>query len=402
MPDRPPVWVTGQAVMAGGVADLAAFDALLRRSESRASAFLAAPPWDPWLSALPSAIAARARRAARTASPALRASVQVAVAAVLSAGDAALEGADIGLVVAGSNLLLGRAFQAFEKFQQEPAYLSPRHGYEFYDTHVMGVIAETLGLHGPGMTVGGASASGNVAVGVALDLIRAGRAQACLVVGPLPDLSPAEIHALRAMGALAPPDQPCRPFDRAASGFVPGQACAAVLLEAADRARARGAGSLAVLAGASWVQGANHLPAPDAEGELRAMAGALRDAGIGVGDLDLISAHATSTPAGDAAECEAIRHLLGGRRRDVAVNAPKSLFGHALHAAGVVELVALIRQIQGGFIHGTANLADPIADDLWLVGPETIARPIRYGLSNAFGFGSIAASIVVRSAEDRT
>ena len=87
--------------------------------------------------------------------------------------------------------------------------------------YVMGVIAEALDLRGPGLTVGGASASGNVAVGVALDLIRCGRADACLVVGPMPALSPVERQALTAMGALAAPGQLCRPFDRAARGFVP-------------------------------------------------------------------------------------------------------------------------------------------------------------------------------------
>ena len=81
------------------------------------------------------------------------------------------------------------------------------------------------------------------------------------------------------------------------------------------------------------------------------------------------------------------------------MNAPKSLFGHALHAAGVVELVAVIRQIQGGFVHGTAGLDDPIADNLWLVGPAAIERSVRVVLSNSFGFGSIAASILVRDPE---
>lgn len=392
MADRRRVMVTGAAVLAGGAADLSGFDALLRASRPRLEA--PAWDWDDWLASADPGIAARARRAARTASPALRSSIWVGVDAV---GSAALP--DLGVVVAGSNLALGRGFQAFEKFQAEPAFLSPRHGYEFYDTHVMASIAEILGAHGPGMTVGGASGSGNVAIGVALDLVRHGRTEACLVVGPMPDLSPVERHALRTMGALGEPDRPCRPFDRAAHGFVPGQACAAVLLESDASARQRGAPVMAEIAGACWVQGANHLPSPDLDSEIRAMKGALADSGIGVDDLDLISAHATGTPAGDAVECEALRAVLGHRAAQVPVNAPKSLFGHALHAAGVVELVAAIRQIQGGFIHGTAGLTNPIAGDLRLVGPATIDRPLRVVLSNSFGFGSIAASILVRDPE---
>lgn len=384
--------VTGAAVLAGGAADLSGFDAMLRACHP----CMGAPywNWDSWLATADPATAARARRSARTATPALRSSIRVSVDAV---GSAALP--DLGVVVAGSNLALGRGFQAFEKFQSEPAFLSPRHGYEFYDTHVMASIADILDARGPGMTVGGASGSGNVAIGVALDLVRHRRTDACLVVGPMPDLSPVERHALRAMGALAAPDQPCRPFDRAAHGFVPGAACAAVLLESEASARQRGIPILAEIAGACWVQGANHLPSPDLDSEIRAMTGALADAGIGVDDLDLVSAHATGTPAGDAVECEALRLVLGDLRAQIPVNAPKSLFGHALHAAGVVELVAAIRQIQGGFIHGTAGLTDPVAGDLCLVGPATVDRPVRVVLSNSFGFGSIAAAIVVRDPE---
>lgn len=384
--------VTGAAVLAGGVADLSGFDAMVRASRP----CMEAPQWDwdVWLSGVEPSVAARARRVARTASPALRSSIRVAVDAMRCAAPA-----DLGVVVAGSNLALGRGLQAFEKFQAEPTFLSPRHGYEFYDTHVMASIAEVLGARGPGMTVGGASGSGNVAIGVALDLIRHGRTQACLVVGPRPDLSPVERHALRTMGALADADRPCHPFDRAAHGFVPGDACAAVLLETETSARQRGAPIMAEIAGACWVQGANHLPSPDLDSEIRAMTGALADAGVGIDSLDLISAHATGTPAGDAVECEALRAVLGHRAAQVPVNAPKSLFGHALHAAGVVELVAVIRQIQGGFVHGTAGLDDPIADNLWLVGPAAIERSVCVVLSNSFGFGSIAASILVRDPE---
>lgn len=338
------------------------------------------------------------RRLERTASVALRASLAVGHDAMAMAG-AVGRPEEIGIVVAGSNLQLGRAWQAFEKYRAEPAYLSPRHGYEFYDTHVMALLAEKLGLRGPGVTVGGASASGNTAIMTGLDWVRHGRANACLVVGPLPELSPVELHALGAMGALAPQGGACQPFDKAAAGFVPGEACAAVVLESADGAAARGAMALAEVAGAWSGLGGSHLPAPDVESELRAMAGALEDAGAGIEELDYVSAHATSTPAGDAAECEALRRLLGGRAREVPVNATKSLIGHALHAAGVVELVALVLQMRGGFVHGTAGLSEPIADDLWLVGPQAVERRIRLGLSNSFGFGSIATSVAVRSIE---
>ena len=383
---RQRVVVTGLAAMAEGARDLAGFGSMLRQGVPQIGVPLA-PPATPGL-----------RRLERTASLSLRATVAVAQEAMAMAG-AVGQPEEIGIVVAGSNLQLGRAWQAYEKYRAEPAWLSPRYGYEFYDTHIMALTAETLGLRGPGITVGGASASGNTAIMTGLDWVRHGRATACLVVGPLPELSPVERHALAAMGALAPEGGACRPFDKAAAGFVPGEACAAVLLESAGSAAARGAAALAEIAGAWTGLGGSHLPAPDAESEVRAMAGALEDAGADLSQLDYVSAHATSTPAGDAAECEALRRLLGSRAREVPVNATKSLVGHALHAAGVVELVALVLQMRGGFVHGTAGLADPITDDLWLVGPQAVERHIRLGLSNSFGFGSIATSVAVRSIE---
>ncbi|MCW5698129.1 MAG: hypothetical protein KIS96_15580 [Bauldia sp.] len=385
-PEQRKVFVTGLSAIAGNACSGSSFEAMLREGVPQIGVRLVPPELD----------AATLRRLGRGASLSMRATFAGARQAM---GEVKLPPEEVGIVVAGSNLQLGRAWQAYEKYRTEPAYLSPRHGYEFYDTHLMAMIAEVLELHGPGFTVGGASASGNVAILAGLDMVRHGRATACLVVGPLPELSPVELHALAAMGALAPEGSACRPFDRSAAGFVPGEACAAVLLESEASAAARGAIPLAEIAGAWSCLGGSHLPAPDVDSELRAMLGALADACADVSDLDYISAHATSTPAGDLAECEALRRLLGARAKEVPVNATKSLVGHALHAAGVVELVALIVQMRGGFVHGTAGLSDPIADDLWLVGPQAIDRRIGLGLSNSFGFGSIATSVAVRSIE---
>lgn len=390
MPDRPRVVVTAMAVRGPRMTGPAALAELLAATRSTQGEAMVPHAWEAWLDGLAVPLAARARRVGRTAAPGLRVALALAVEA---AGE--IPPAGLGLVVAGSNLEQGRAAEAFRKHAEAPHYLTPRFGYEFYDTNVMASIAAVLGAEGPGLTVGGASASGNVAILTALDLIRAGRAPAVLVVGPVPDLSPAVRHALAAMGALG--TAPARPFDRAASGFVPGDIAAAVLLEDAAHAAARGAVALAEIAGAALVTGASHLPDPDAASEARAMSLALADAGEAVEAVDLVSAHATGTPAGDAAECEALRQVLGPRAADVPVNAPKSLFGHGLHAAGVVELAALVIQMRAGLVHGTAGLGAPIADDLWLVGPAPVARPVGLALSNSFGFGTIASTIAVRN-----
>jgi malonyl-ACP decarboxylase len=395
MIERRRVFVTGLAAMAGDVLDPASLTALLRETRTVAGCPLAGFNWEQRLAAISDADPALAHRARRTAgrqaSQPLLATLAVAIEATLDGFGVPAE--RVGIVVAGSNLQLGRAWQAYEKFREQPHYLSPRHGYEFYDTHLMALIASVLEIRGPGQTVGGASASGNVALATALDWLRWGRADACLVVGPMPDLSPVEWQALGAMGALAVKPAICRPFDAAASGFVPGEACAAVLLQVEP------AQPLAELAGAAVVLGASAAPGPDADGAVRAMEGAALDAGIDLEEIELISAHATSTPAGDAAECEALSRFLGSQCGAVAVNAPKSITGHALHAAGVVELVVLVQQMRAGFVHGTAKLRNSIAPDLDLIGPAARDCAVHCGLSNSFGFGSISTSIVVRSVD---
>lgn len=407
------------AVLTGGAAapgdGLAALDAVLRDGRSlvgplapdaipdlaqpRLGVAIGDPALEARIAALPAALRGRAARAARGASRTVAASLAPALAAMPADGAAAWpEPERFAIVLAGSNLMLGDAWRAAETFRTEPAWLSPRHGYRFFDTHIAALACEMLDARGPGLSVGGASASGNVAIATGFDLVAHGRADACLVIGPVFDLSPMEWHALGAMGALAGPDtQACRPFDRAADGFVPGEAAAALLLEDAASAARRGAAPLAEIAGACCVMGASHLPAPDADGAFRAMAGALADGGVGVDALDCVSAHATATPGGDAAECAALRRLLGDR--PVAVTATKSITGHALQAAGVVELVALIVQMRGAYVHPIAGLERPIATDLDLVRGAARARRIGYALSNSFGFGGIGTSVLVRHAE---
>ena len=281
---------------------------------------------------------------------------------------------------------------ATQRFQTQPAYTPVRHGYEFFDTHLASVIAEIAGLQGPGLSIGGASASGNAAVAIAADLIAIGRMPACLVVGPLPDLSPVEWQSLDAMGALLPADaDACRPLDARAQGFAPAEACAAILLESLDHARARNTPVLAQIAASAIIMEPRHGTAPNAEAEYRAMTQTLHHAKIPPAALGYISAHATGAPAGDAAECAAIARL----ETKAAINATKSITGHALQAASLLELIALVLQLQGGFLHGTANLEHPIAPGL--LGPHAIERDVEWALNNAFGFGGINTALLIRN-----
>ncbi len=409
------VVITGLGVMApGGATDMAAFTALLRSGGSAVRP-LAPGEWPGLPEGMPAArlegfdppaalagLAAAGRRAARGGSRALVAGLCVALAALADAGLAAAAPEPFGVVIAGSNIAQARALAAVEKWLAEPAWTPPRHAHEVFDTHLAAVVAESCGSRGPHLSIGAASASGNAAAAVAADMIAMGRTPGCIVVGPPPDLSPVEWQALRSIGALAAPgSSACRPFDAAAAGFAPGEACAALVLEDLDAARARGARPRAELAGHMQVQQGRHGTAPDPAAALRAMRGALAAAGISPAELGYINAHATGTPEGDAAEAAALAELLGPAAPFVPVNATKSLIGHAIQAASLVELAATVLQLEDGFVHGTAGLVDRIAPDLGLIGPEGLAaHRATWALSPAFGFGGLANAVVLRNGMD--
>lgn len=262
-----------------------------------------------------------------------------------------------------------------------------------FDTHAVGLISEMLGCRGPGITAGAASASGMAALVAGLDLLAAGRASRCLVVGLPADLGAADWAGLDLIGALADGRTRrdggiCRPFDADASGFVPGEMAGAVLLGPAEGASVRITGSALRLDGSAQ-------PSPSLEGELRVMREALARADIAPGDLDLISAHATSTPLGDATEADAIVELVG---ETALVNAPKGLIGHGLNAAGLVETVAVAAQIAGGFVHPNLHLEAPVRP-LHYAGPAAVDRPVRRVLKTGFGFGGFNAALVLEGAE---
>ncbi|MBU8536758.1 beta-ketoacyl synthase N-terminal-like domain-containing protein [Falsiroseomonas tokyonensis] len=388
------VVITGLGVRApGGVQDAAGFSELLRAGR-------VAPLQGEWPGSAmtlgtvdAAALPKPAQRAVRGGSRALVAALLVALAALADARVTQAE--SFGVVVAGSNIAQARSFDTTRKFHQEPAWTPPRHAAEVFDTHLAAVVAEATGAQGPGLSIGGASASGNAAVAVAADLIAMGRMPGCLVVAPPLDFGPVEWQALASLGALAPPGAPCRPFDRAAAGFVAGEGCGALVLESLEAAQARGATPLAEIAGHAQAQQGRAGVAPDAATALRVMRAAL--GALPADALGFISAHATGTPAGDAAEAEALATLLGSA--PVPVNATKAMIGHAIQGAALLELVACVLQLQGGFVHGTPGLAQPITDRLYL--PTTaLERESLYALSPAYGFGGLATAVLLRHARD--
>ncbi len=309
----------------------------------------------------------------------------------------------IGHVLGGHNLNMGYVVENTLTFHQDdPDYIEPLYGLHCMDTDVLAATSELVGLKGPIFTVGGACASGNLAIIAAVDLLRAGRADAMLVSGSPIELEPVGLHSWAMLDAISTrsfndePERASRPFDALREGFVPSEGAGALILETLATARARGARIHGELLGASGTSDASRLTRPDLDGQVRAMQSALDDAGVSPDDVDYVNAHATSTPLGDAVEVAAIKAALGDRARRIPVNSTKSMIGHCLTAAGVVELVATLLQMSHGVVHPTINQERPDAAlDLDFVPNQAREAKIDVAMSNSFGFGGINSAIVV-------
>lgn len=236
-----------------------------------------------------------------------------------------------------------------------------------------------------------ACASGSEAIGFALDLIRAGRADVVVAGGAEACVHPLPMAGFAQMRALSTrndePGTASRPFDKNRDGFVLGEGAGILVLERGDHARARGATIYGVLAGYGLTSDAHHITAPDPEGTqaARAIRAAIADAGLSAADIGHVNAHATSTPVGDTAEAQAIRAALGDA---AVVTSTKSMTGHLLGAAGAVEAIATLLALRDGVIPATRNLFD-VDDDVPLDIVRGEPRRVRLtaALSDSFGFG---------------
>lgn len=301
----------------------------------------------------------------------------------------------IGLLVAGSNLHQELVVDGVTQFIEEPAWLNPRYALTFLDTFQVGLLTEMFAIHGPSFTVGGASASGNVALIQAFHSIRSGLLGACVVVGASADITPVELQALATIGAASPGSS--RPFDASRDGFVWGQGSGAVVLETEDSARRRDAHVLAELSGGAIFMDGNHLTDSSRAGEARSMTKTLDVSGLVAANVEYLNAHATASRMGDETECAAIRDVFEGSLDTLFVNSTKSLIGHCLSAAGVIEAIACILQMEGGFLHPNLGLDDPIDDALRFTGARAEEVPVRTAMSNGFGFGGFNTSIILKA-----
>ncbi|GAB7529260.1 beta-ketoacyl-[acyl-carrier-protein] synthase family protein [Pseudomonas sp. 3A(2025)] len=307
-----------------------------------------------------------------------------------------LSGADeeTAIVVGGHNIGQHYCFNNFRQLQIDPDHIDVQYGLAGLDTDHVAVASEVLSIRGPGYTVGGACASGALALRAAFNEIRFNGAERVVVLAPVLDYSPLELHALALMQAVSHrsfndrPEQASRPFDRRREGFVPSHGGACLVLERADIALARGAEPLCEVLAVAARSDASRQPGPQEDGQVRTIEAALREARLTAQDIDFISAHATSTPLGDITEARSIRRVFGKHLQRLKVNAPKSMLGHTCWSAPLVELVAGIGQLRAGQLHPTINLDDPDPEldfDVCASGPVT--HPVRYLLKNSFGFG---------------
>jgi 3-oxoacyl-(acyl-carrier-protein) synthase len=352
---------------------------------------------------LPGEVAQRLRRFVRRSPWSTKLSALMAAAAFLDAGlfDDPIPADEIATIIAGHNLNLQYIHANHQDFADHHDHIDPRYALHSLDTDHAGVVSELLGCRGPALTVGAACASGNMALRQACCEIRQHSVSAAVVVGAVFDFSPVELHGMALMGAITAdtfadcPEVASRPFDVRRDGFVPSHAGAVLVVEPLSQALRRGAHVHAEVLDVAAGSGANHLPEPDEESQVRLMKGLLDATGVDASEVDYINAHATSTPLGDLTEARAIDRVFGPRAPRV--NATKSLIGHPCWSSALVETVAAIMQMNAGVLHPTAHIdaLDPaIGLDVCSAGP--VRQDVNLLMKNSFGFGGINCISLLR------
>jgi 3-oxoacyl-[acyl-carrier-protein] synthase II len=259
-------------------------------------------------------------------------------------------------------------------------------------------------LQGPNYTILSACASANHSMGEAYEIIKRGAADVMFTGGAESAMCEVIYAGFANMKALSTrnddPKGASRPFDKGRDGFVMGEGGAVLVLEELEHAKARGARIYAELAGYGMSCDAHHITAPcsDGAGGYRSMRNALQSAGMNPQEIDLVNAHGTSTPLGDAGETQAIKRCFGDHARSkLLVHSTKSMIGHALGAAGAVEAIALMMALVRGVVHPTINQQERDPDcDLDYVPNRSVEKRINAALSNSFGFGGHNATLVFK------
>ena len=325
------------------------------------------------------------------------ADVDPAIRFTLAAGCEALEQANVlGKEKHGVALVLGSNFGAMTSTEKLLADATNAMTCPLMDD-VTGIVAKKLELGGVRSTLSLSCASGNAAIGRGVELIRSGAAQIVFAGGydAIDTLVWAGLCGLRAMSAKA-----LRPFDILRDGTIFGEGAGVLVLESAAFARERGVEPLAELLGYATGSDAFHMTHPDPEGAgmARVMAAALRDCGIAPDAVDHVNAHATGTKYNDRLETAAIKSVFGDHAQKMPICGLKSMLGHAMGAASVLEAIATVMTIRKKIIPPTIGLVEPDPDcDLDYVPLTAREASVRIALNNSAGFGGCNASVVFKN-----
>jgi 3-oxoacyl-[acyl-carrier-protein] synthase II len=339
----------------------------------------------------------------------------LAVAAAKSAmTDAGLTGGPVGdpelfgcMIGSGIGGLKTTEDQHTVLMQRGPSRLSPFMIPMLIGNMASGIISMEYGLQGPNFATVSACATSAHAIGEAWRMIRDGDADAFLAGGSEAAIVPLGIGGFAAMKALSTrnddPTAASRPWDKDRDGFVMGEGAGVIVMEELEHAKKRGARIYGEITGYGLSSDAYHMtsPLPNHEQAQRCMRMAMKKAGVDIADVDYVNAHGTSTPVGDVCEVRAVKAVFGDyAHRGLLTSSTKSMTGHLLGAAGVVETVVCLKAIETGVIPPTINLDNPGDEcDLDFVAKTAREKKVKVALNNSFGFGGHNATIVAAAFE---
>ena len=265
-----------------------------------------------------------------------------------------------------------------------------------------GNVSIQFGLKGKSINDVTSCATGTNTIGEAYRSIQYGEADVMVAGGTEGSVCPIGIAGFTALTALSTVDDPAKcslPFDKNRSGFVMGEGAGVVILEELEHAKARGAKIYAEVVGYGCSSDAYHITSPqeDGAGAARAMTNAMSDAGVTPVDVKYINAHGTGTHHNDLFETRAIKLAFGDDAANLKINSTKSMIGHLLGAAGAVEFITCVKEIQDGFIHKTVGYETPDEEIDLNYCKDSYEEPVEYALSNSLGFGGHNASILLKA-----
>lgn len=265
-----------------------------------------------------------------------------------------------------------------------------------------GNVSIQFGLKGKSINDVTACATGTNTIGEAYRSIQYGEADVMVAGGTEGSVCPIGIAGFTALTALSTVDDPAKcslPFDKNRSGFVMGEGAGVVILEELEHAKARGAKIYAEVVGYGCSSDAYHITSPqeDGAGAARAMTNAMSDAGVTPADVKYINAHGTGTHHNDLFETRAIKLAFGDEAANLKINSTKSMIGHLLGAAGAVEFITCVKEIQDGFVHKTVGYETPDEEIDLNYCKDSYEEPVEYALSNSLGFGGHNASILLKA-----